>query len=328
MSHSCSWSFVGPLPLDDARRLSIGCMRPNLLRCKVDKCGRELVVKCGTTRSAACEPCGLEHRGRVGIVAGSGMRHRVVRRSRQVVSTDGLFVTLTAPGVRQHRIGRKGGGWGPVCSCTPVGGVNLAEWNGSAGKRWNEFCKAVRRTYGADVEFFKGTEVQRRGALHFHAIFKRREGGVLAMTDASVRRLALQYGFGHEVKVVRFEPGHAAYVAKYVSKSANDRQRAPWSGRKFIVRQVETLDGRRVEMRLSVDTGSPTYRTWSASRKFGDPMRLVRAAQQHFRSCVAALPPWDEPQPLAGYIEVRPEFAALVCVRPDRVGPPVAPEHD
>lgn len=322
--HVHTWAFIGPVDLRDSRVRSLACERPNLLRCRVPECETELVVKCGTTRSAACEPCGLAHRARVGVVAGSGMRPRYIRRARMHVATDGIFVTLTAPGVRQHKIGKSS----RYCTCTPPGGVDLAAWNGSAGKRWNEFCKAVRRAYGEDVEFFKGAEVQRRGALHFHAIFKRRGGGVLAMTETSIRRLALTYGFGHSVDVQRFEPGHAAYVAKYVSKSANDRRRVPWSGTRLLSRRVETLDGRRVDVRVPVDTGSPTYRTWSASRRFGEPMRLVRAAQAHFQATLSALPRWAT----AEGVDVTPEgfgpaVEDLVPLRPDRVGPPLAPDN-
>jgi len=36
----------------------------------------------------------------------------------------------------------------------------------------------------------------------------------------------------------------------------------------------------------------PTYRTWVASRRYGDPMSVVRAAQAHHTDVLARMPRW------------------------------------
>lgn len=54
-------------------------------------------------------------------------------------------------------------------------------------------------------------------------------GAVGGGADAPLRLLAIKHGFGHEVdlQAVRGE-GVASYCAKYVSKSAADREELPW----------------------------------------------------------------------------------------------------
>lgn len=220
--------------------------------------------------------------------------------------------------------------WGNRCRCTPEGGVDLARWNAEATRRWSRFLQELSRFVGADrvtyddagrrhrrqgLVYFRASEVQRRGALHFHVLMRRRDGAPLAITVRDLRRLAVKHGFGHAVDVQAVQPGHASYVAKYVAKAANDRKVVPWSGegwvkppgRAFRVLRTPYVDeqGREVSARTVVNTSTgetwparrglvsiPTFRTWAASWTWGDRMADVLAAQQHWTLVIEALPIW------------------------------------
>jgi hypothetical protein len=272
-----------------------------------------------------------------------------------------LFVTLTAPGRSEHRDAR-----GHVCRCTPEGGTDLAEWNATASTRWNRFVQELSRFVGADVvtydaqgkrhrvqglSYFRGAEVQRRGALHYHVLLRRRDGAPLAIRTRDFRRIAVSHGFGHSVDVQAMQPDHAAYVAKYVAKSANDRREVPWKAERWarpinpahkVVRSpVVGPDGQLVTHAV-VDTRTgevlgpaaralvvmPTFRTWASSRTWGDLMRDVRAAQQHWTIVTASLPAWARWDAATGtWIVLRASSAAWgavdVPVRPDGSRAPV-----
>ena len=261
-----SWRFVGRAwgeKLPD-------CEQPNHLTCI--NCGEVRLAKCGRTSSRVCGPCGAAHRGRVGVVAGSGLR----------VGRDGLFLTLTAPSWREHFLPD-----GSACKCTGGGCVDLDAWNATAGARFNRLMQDLRRHWELPAQYFKAAEVQRRGALHFHLLV--RAGLPLALHKGVLRRLAIKHGFGHEVDVQAAQPSHAAYVAKYVSKASDERRDVPWRGHARTERvdpvTGELTKGRRV-------TYAATYRTWSASREWGDTMAWVRAAQQHHVMLLDLLVPW------------------------------------
>jgi len=297
---SCThdWTVLGAWTGPDVP----GCTAPLLLACKA--CGEARGIRCGTSRASKCEGCALVYRGRVGKVAGSGL----------VTGVRGLFLTLTAPGAVEHRLPS-----GRVCPCTPVEGTDLAEWNAGASARWNRFLRDLSRLMKADlvvvgedgrehvrqgVSYFRATEVQRRGALHYHVLLRRVDGRPVTLARADVRRLAIRHRFGHSVDVQRLEPGHAVYVAKYVAKSADGRQDVPWKGERW-----KPVPGYRVSKRWGLlfnDAGeivgqtsrqmvtTPTYRTWSASRTWGTGMAAVKAAQAHYVQVLAALPCWSE----------------------------------
>jgi hypothetical protein len=269
------------------------------------------------------------YRGRVARVAGSGLR----------VGRHGLFVTLTAPGSRRHR--RPDGQW---CPCTPRDDADLGAWNATLGRRWTEFVQALSRELGADLvtyddagkrhrefglAYFAAREVQRRGALHLHVLVRRRDGRPAALTVSQLRALAVAYGFGHAVDVQRLDPDrHVGYVAKYVSKSASDRRRVPWTAQQWARIPGEIVAKTpRGYARFSRATGEhlgpavpalvcvPRYRTWSASRTWGDTMASVRAAQQHYVMTLERLPDWRVAPP-------RPAWALAAPDRPDD-SPPV-----
>lgn len=279
-----------------------GCDQPLELACRT--CDKRVGIRCGSSRRSRCEPCATVYRGRVARVAGSGV----------VVGLRGVFLTLTAPGAVAHARPD-----GELCRCTPVGGTDLAAWNASAGTRWNNFVRDLSRYLGADyfvvddegrrrrrlgVSYFKATELQRRGAIHFHVLLRRVDGRPVKIARKKVRRLAIRHGFGHSVHVRRLEPGHASYAAKYVAKSSDERGDAPWvcwraPGLRSPWR-VDQATGNIVHKRTGEVGGRarlctrPTFRTWSCSRSWGTTMGEVREAQQHHVLTVAQLPAWSD----------------------------------
>lgn len=210
------------------------------------------------------------------------------------------MLTLTAPGDREHGLPD-----GSVCPCTPPGGIDLASWNASHSRRWNHFRTAVRQDE-PDLQFFRGVEVQSRGALHDHAL-------VWSPTPLSVtglRSIALRAGFGHSLDLAPIQPGSrkcAYYVSKYVTKATDSRDLVPW-----LAQVVDPLTG---EVTEEVIAGR--YRTWSMSREWGSTMTEVRRksaayaelkrAEQASKdlenalyTCLAMLPGHSVIDPLAG----------------------------
>lgn len=284
--------YAGRGSVEDGARASLSCEQPTQLRCRL--CDWTMFVRCGTARASACGPCGETHRGRVQVVARSGL----------VVGRDGLFITLTAPGDRPHRMpdGRR-------CPCTPPGGVNLGLWNAELGRRWNRLVTELRRQLGG-LEYVRVVEVQRRGALHVHALLRSSDGRPLALSGARLRRAAMLLGFGHSVDVQAVASSHAAYVAKYCAKAADSRAEVPWIGWRHVGGSwLNTRTGEIVEVeRKRVRSFSPTYRAWTTSRGWGWTMGNVREAQQHHVLVLASLPDWtDRPsRPAWAYGDVPP----------------------
>jgi hypothetical protein len=116
------------------------------------------------------------------------------------------------------------------------------------------------------VQYFKATEVQDRGALHLHVPLRLVVGTRLHLP--TIRKLAIAHGFGHSVDLtaIKNESG-LRYVAKYVAKASAMRSSVPW-------RKVDQDSG---ELRLS-----PTYKTWSASRSWGLTMAMVKQQQREW----------------------------------------------
>lgn len=225
------------------------CDRPTRLICLL--CGLVLVTRCSASSRAKCAPCGATYRGRVRRVFASGWTDR---------PTDRLyFLTLSAPS--EH--GPHAMPSGDVCPCTPEGGIHLAEWNATAGRRWNDFITDLRRDLGP-AEYCKSAETQDRGALHFHALIRTDQ----VLNLRWVRQLAMHHGFGHEVTCDLLDGEQhskraSGYCAKYASKSADDRELVPW------------LDRRTGELIV----GAPRLRVWTASRRWGATMAQIKATQ-------------------------------------------------
>ena len=222
------------------------CRRRKSLRCLGCRELRE--VDCGSSRRTRCEWCSEKYRRRVRRVAASGMGDVVLLPGRA------YFLTLTAAGEG------KCPSWCPcLANAAPVSVLN-----GRYGKGFNRFMQELRREVerrgGGDVQYFRATEVQERGALHAHVPF--RVERPVKLSKALIRRLAIAKGFGHSVDLQELSPRHASYCAKYVSKAADQR------------------DGVRVCDRATGELSRWKGRSWSASRRWGESMSAVRAAQR------------------------------------------------
>lgn len=232
----------GPAGLD--------CDAPLRVVCR--DCDHQAVWRCGGHRESVCGPCAARYRRRVRAVATSGLG---LRQGGYL-----YMLTLTAPGDRAHALPD-----GTRCACTPLGGVDLPRWNASHSRRWNHF-RTVLKADTPEVQFFRGIEVQTRGALHDHALI----WSPVPLVLSELRQLAIRAGFGHSVDLAPVQPGSkkcAYYVSKYVTKATDSRALVPWLG------QVVNL--RTGEVTLGIVPGR--YRTWSMSREWGTTMAKVKA---------------------------------------------------
>jgi hypothetical protein len=142
------YRYGGRRPLD---RSSIhpDCARPFRLACSVPGCPAYLVISCDASDDRKCAPCAKRYRGRVQHIAESVLD--------LLADGDGLFITTTPPGDRQH------GPKGNPCPCTPAGGVELDRWNAQQGRRVNSFRTQLRRLLarqGVEVDYFRCVETQ------------------------------------------------------------------------------------------------------------------------------------------------------------------------
>lgn len=240
--------------LSGHRPVGLDCDRP--LRVVCDNCGATGAWRCANHRESRCRPCAARYRRRLRRVADSGL-------NRDARSYNMAMLTFTAPGTSRHR--DKSSPGQPWCSCTPEGGVDLAEWNASHSRRWNHLRTMIRREFPW-VEFMRGVEVQTRGALHDHVI----AWSPARQWDVRVlRELAIRAGFGHEVDVAPCAPKSlraAYYVSKYVTKACDVREQVAWAGDVVDLDTGEISRG-RIPAR---------YRTWSCSRNWGLTMKEIR----------------------------------------------------
>ena len=234
----------------------LDCDRPLHVVCR--DCDFVTRWACSGHRESRCRPCATRYRRRVRRVVASGL-------GRQARGWE-YFLTLTAPGRRQHRQKWSREHAGEMCPCTPAGGVDLARWNASHSARWNHLRTVMKRRHPG-LEFFRGVEVQERGALHDHALI----WSPTPIPMSELRAIALAAGFGHSVDLAPVVPGskrEAYYVSKYITKATDQRADVPWWGQRVDYSTGEVSEG-------IVDG---RYRTWSMSKGWGDTMATVRAA--------------------------------------------------
>lgn len=258
------WQYVG-------RGQSIeGCDRPTVMACVT--CGQRSEWRCRSSSRALCGPCSTSYQLDVRRIARSGI----------ATPTGVVFLTLTAPSEREHSLPS-----GDVCPCSANAGP-LGEWNAQAGQRWSWFMTYVRRHVDADAQFFRATEVQSRGALHFHCLMRFSPEGLRRLRSmwrpkdpfCPFRTMVVGRGFGHEIdlQVLDGSPNKLRrltnYVAKYVSKAVDARHDVPW---------VPDPDAPTSSRRA-------TFRTWSASRRYGQTMAELRRAQVAFMRSIGSTP--------------------------------------
>lgn len=262
---------MGTVPGRDAA--GVDCDQPVLLVCGRPGCGLTRHLPCKNSRASVCKRCSVRYGRRVRAVVESGLKRRSGRFR--------YFITITAIGDRAH-CKKPGCDRAPYCNheqcpCTTGDSPDLATWNSNHSKYWNHFLTRMRREYPG-LQFFRGVEVQEgahradkrgRGALHDHFI----ADSHTPVSEAVVRRLAMAAGFGHSVKVVPVARGsrrEAYYVAKYITKAADQRQIVPW--------RADVVDTTTGELHEGVIVAG-RYRTWSSSVFWGETMtRLAYSA--------------------------------------------------
>nr|CRY96532.1 hypothetical protein [uncultured prokaryote] len=231
----------------------LDCFKPLRVVCRSTRCDYRTAWACNRHSAANCPTCAQRYKRRLDRVALSGLNKH-----------DGgylYFLTLTAPGDEAHADQN-----GIDCPCTPAGGIDLGAWNASHSRRWNHFRTSLRQQV-PQLEFFRGIEVQHRGALHDHCLV----WSPVPITTKSVRVHALRAGFGHSIKHARIVAGssdEARYVTKYTTKSVDQRTDVPWT--------VDVVD--QVTGEITTEEVDGRYRTWSMSRGWGTRMADVKAA--------------------------------------------------
>jgi len=140
-----------------------------------------------------------------------------------------------------------------------------ALWRADIGQRWAWFVTEMRRQLGVEVEFFKTWELQARGVLHAHIMFRVGPGVSERRVRAALRLARLRWGFGQQMKVDVINLSDslqaarvAGYCAKYASKNAD------------ALPDVCRLDRSTGELR------SGGLRSWSSSRSWGSTMSAVK----------------------------------------------------
>ncbi len=252
------------------RVVGVDCDQALQQRCL--SCGSNIARPCGTSRGDRCLPCSARYRRRVGRIALSGM----IKAGRRL-----YVLTLTAPGTDPEHDrwvpnwAAKGYPKRPRCGCRASAG--LAVWNAGAGETWNRFATTMRREHPG-WDYFRATEIQVRGAIHYHVPMTVPQDQVLDVDE--IQRWAMAAGFGCTIwlddrpKVEQL----AAYCAKYVSKGASDRELVPWS-RDVVSTETGELETRR----------RPTYRNYSQARAWGLTMRDCKEASRRAAEAAARL---------------------------------------
>lgn len=272
-----SVEWVGSL--NDPSLKAGNCENPAWMFCV--RCGAQGVMACGTTRRSRCLSCARKYQGRVAQVFEQGIVH-----GQEVGAGTVVGLTVTAPGNRQHRMPS-----GKVCDCTPVGGIDVGEWNATFTARMNRVLEGIRRgeasplvdgkRQAVPLSYAQAREPQDgkrradgcgRFALHLHGALYRSDGQALELDVRLLRRLVIRHGFGHELKLKPLSPSAGArYFAKYVADASDVRDSVPF-GRDGL--------GRRRKA---------TYRTWTASRNWAVTMKAVRAQQAaHWQAMILA----------------------------------------
>lgn len=258
--HGCRRTRLdGSQPLLDVPHPDV-CSSPLLWRCESGCC--LLATPCSNHRESRCTPCANRYRRRVSRLIESGLNSG----SRQM--TGHLYLlTANAPGNPGHtrwipgRAGKHG-----VCGCEHSRSAGDDRWNASASHRWGLVLDRLRKVQPG-LAFVRVVEVQKRGLIHLHIVLWTPD----SLDAAEVQRLLLDAGFGCVMDLAPIDNPQKAsrYLAKYVSKSVDDRGFVPW------LRDV--VDHETGEVTTSAD---PTFRAWSSSQNWGIRMADLRAAAQ------------------------------------------------
>lgn len=251
------WHFVGASPHPHPK-----CERPQRIGCGL--CGTFRAKRCGATRESRCAPCSRSHRQvlKQVIVSGVGDAPEV---------GNFFWCTLTGPGVDVLPWDSSRCSHDPDVRCSGKLGCKVDEWdgavwNGTAPKRWSWFITYLRRRLGP-LEFVGVWEDQERGVLHRHFLIRLQSPTTEKRAAAAVRNIGRRWGFGPQADVraiTASAANEAWYIASYATKTV-DR-----------VADRRILNTRTGELRR----GAGGFRSWSASRSWGDTCKVVRARQR------------------------------------------------
>ena len=163
------------------------CVCANKVRIYHAEDARRLLVPC---RQRKCLHCGPAHWRAKALAT----YHAGIDPARE---DEYLAVTLTAPGR----------------------GTDIVAWNATSQDRWHNLMTILRRSY-PEVQFWKVAELQERGAVHFHVMFR----GVRFIPHGKLRGIAKSVGFGPNVWIKRSRDykygaqGGGKYFGKYLLK--------------------------------------------------------------------------------------------------------------
>lgn len=94
---------------------------------------------------------------------------------------------------------------------------------GRAHKDFNSFARNVRAKFGKGIRYIAVPEFQKRGAVHFHALFWGLDSKTLAESERRTRLVAKMWGQGF-VDLVVTDGNHkiSGYLSKYMAKTFCD----------------------------------------------------------------------------------------------------------
>jgi hypothetical protein len=141
--------------------------------------------------------------------------------------------TLTAPGTAElvAMWQAEGGNADELPEDTWVA-TAMAWWNDGAAQRWTEFLRRMRRDVSARLEAWKVGELQVRGAIHYHGLFR----GARFIPMETMRANAVAAGFGWRIGLerVREERGGSrallGYFTGYLLKAVGE-----WTRRAYVI---------------------------------------------------------------------------------------------
>lgn len=239
-------------------RTRMDCAQP--LRVVCGDCGHQDFWRCDCSSAEKCSDCAERRRKLIARIVDLGTTDRLG-------SGYTYFLTLNAPGEKDHRKWRQGRGGNdrPHCDChRTFEGVTKGEWNAGESACWNRLRLALSRLSEGSLTYIGSVEVQSRGLLHRHVVLNVDR----PLTPVEVGDLALAAGYGcvHDLQPIRSAQKAAWYISKYVTKSAGDRSKAYW--------RAPVADKQTGEIRVMETL--PTFRTWSAAQSWGYTLKGLR----------------------------------------------------
>lgn len=276
-------SAAGPVPSNPWRHAGYGpsrdgwCTRPSVLRNSWT--GETHQARCGSARPSKCPWCAEVKRLDIAAIGRSGWTDRPTDR--------GYWCALTAPGAAQLPF--------DVSQCTHSPGLRcsgkhfgcvveadaLARWHDGLPAHWMHFITALRRllnpgltgrpsSWPIQVEYFKTYEPQVRGALHAH--FMLRVTGVCTdrRFQAAYKKAAEQNNFGPQMHCEQIDLSDSLAVAKKAGYCA-----------KYSTKCADVLPTVR-RLSASGELSHGGLRSWSASRHWGETMKLCKERRRNW----------------------------------------------